>query len=390
MVACLALIIIYSSVIEHIYYETIASPSIDDYERLIKVYPDSVTCPCSRVSILYKDIIIENGDVHFHELCTSQVLLRAFQAGSYLEWNDVAFGQEFKTWSALFSQGVDLLCDSVKRYVAYSTERFFSSIMYAYQVVPQYRFEQDMNIILSNFRVTLPIGFGQSIDLSRVLIQGNALMTAFNSDWTLFMRNGSFVGSEPKSYKYESENKSCACYMENSCTMPVTLINESSSKPLVVNSPKGIVFGCNLFESVLSSSVMCLYSADCVTEYRTLVGHYGSIDEWNSWGQQMLFNQTSLSFKMNDTIETLARQLFIESWLMNVSYEKFFHACAPTYCTGQLFYRFNMAEICTNLLSIYGGLSGVLLFSIPKIVRMITAIYRFISGRINFRQNRLN
>jgi hypothetical protein len=45
-------------------------------------------------------------------------------------------------------------------------------------------------------------------------------------------------------------------------------------------------------------------------------------------------NSTSTRFNINDTIETLASEMFIESWTSNVSYERFFNSCAASYCTG--------------------------------------------------------
>lgn len=60
---------------------------------------------------------------------------------------------------------------------------------------------------------------------------------------------------------------------------------------------------------------------------------------------------------MNDTIETMAREMFIESWTYEVSYERFYNSCAPSHCTFVSRYRFDALELVTTFLSVFAGLS---------------------------------
>jgi hypothetical protein len=85
-------------------------------------------------------------------------------------------------------------------------------------------------------------------------------------------------------------------------------------------------------------------------------------------------NATSTRFNINDTIETLAYEMFIESWTSNVSYERFFNSCAPAYCTYKVYYRFDALELLTTFLSVYVGLSLGIHIMVPYAVKMIKKI----------------
>ncbi|CAF3699924.1 unnamed protein product [Rotaria sp. Silwood1] len=45
------------------------------------------------------------------------------------------------------------------------------------------------------------------------------------------------------------------------------------------------------------------------------------------------FSSSTSNFRINDTIETLVYRLFIDYWSSEISYERYYNACAPTHCT---------------------------------------------------------
>jgi hypothetical protein len=100
----------------------------------------------------------------------------------------------------------------------------------------------------------------------------------------------------------------------------VTFIDDVDKR--IVHSPDGIVFSCFFIETMLRSSLSCLYSIACVNECRRLARLFGTAEDWAS----------STRFAVNNTIETMAYSMFIESWTSNASYEMFFNACAPSHC----------------------------------------------------------
>ena len=139
-------------------------------------------------------------------------------------------------------------------------------------------------------------------------------------------------------------------------------------------SPPGIVFGCSLLESILQSSFSCWYSLTCVNESRRLMRIDSSVEYWMDKGYTMQLNSSSTHFSVNDTVETLAYALFIESWISEASYERFFNACAPSHCTGTYRYRFDALDVLTAFLSVYSGLTMLLRFVIPHCVSIASRV----------------
>jgi hypothetical protein len=86
-------------------------------------------------------------------------------------------------------------------------------------------------------------------------------------------------------------------------------------------------------------------------------------------------------FAVNDTVETLANELFTESWIRNVSYEQFCNSCAPNYCIYTYHYRFDALELLTTFMSVFAGLLLDLRFLVPRLVDTITKVrHRFRIG----------
>ncbi|CAF1152585.1 unnamed protein product [Adineta steineri] len=83
---------------------------------------------------------------------------------------------------------------------------------------------------------------------------------------------------------------------------------------------------------------------------------------------------TSQRFHMNNTIETMANEMFIESWSTNISYEIFFNSCAPIDCTYTYYYQFDALELLTTFLSVFAGLSLGLRFIVPHLMKLINKI----------------
>lgn len=91
-------------------------------------------------------------------------------------------------------------------------------------------------------------------------------------------------------------------------------------------------------------------------------------------GESIAFNSTLTRFNSSDIIETLVYEMFIESWISNVSYERFFNSCAPSYCTYTVYYRFDPFELLTTFLSIYVGLSLGIHILVPYLFKIMKKI----------------
>lgn len=75
LTSTVAAIILYTSCIERTKNEIRTLPSYVDYEELLILYPDSLQCPCTRISISYSAFVTKLDVQSFHPVCTSDLAL---------------------------------------------------------------------------------------------------------------------------------------------------------------------------------------------------------------------------------------------------------------------------------------------------------------------------
>ncbi|CAF3893939.1 unnamed protein product [Rotaria sp. Silwood1] len=69
------------------------------------------------------------------------------------------------------------------------------------------------------------------------------------------------------------------------------------------------------------------------------------------FGIPIRFDPALTRFAVDDTIETLAYNMFIETWINDTSYERYFDACVPKECIYAYHYQFDALEILTTFLN---------------------------------------
>ncbi len=245
------------------------------------------------------------------------------------------------------------------------------------QIMSRIQFNNEINVTLNRFQENTPIDFARTLNLIRTTVQGNALIAVFSTNWKLIVAtegqgtNASFR-SIPVTYVDTQQNTSCSCATSQACIIPAQLFTDSNA---LYYTFKGLRLGCYSLETVLRSSLSCFYSAACIYNFRLAlpVGSPYMMLYQNISGIIEL-NSALTRFNINDTIETLAYEMFIESWTSNVSYERFFNSCAASYCTYKVYYRFDALELLTTFLSVYVGLSLGIHFMVPYLVKMIKKI----------------
>jgi hypothetical protein len=72
--SCLTLLLFYTAVKEQTITKTYAQPSFMDYEHLRNLYFDDISCPCTRISIPYKEFVTTLRVDTFHQACSTSVI----------------------------------------------------------------------------------------------------------------------------------------------------------------------------------------------------------------------------------------------------------------------------------------------------------------------------
>jgi hypothetical protein len=133
----------------------------------------------------------------------------------------------------------------------------------------------------------------------------------------------------------------------------------------------GFVWHCSSMDSILQSSLECLYSnTNCLTDILLHYINYTAI----AVPVPPLNVSNLIRTSSNSTVITLADNLFVEEWITSISHENYFHTCAPSVCQYTYIDRANHLYVVTMFLAVYGGL-------ILSLRLLITLIFKLILRR---------
>jgi hypothetical protein len=135
-----------------------------------------------------------------------------------------------------------------------------------------------------------------------------------------------------------------------------TLLNSS------IANVNGFMVGCYAVESLLQSTLECLFDQVCVNNLLKF------FPKTNTSDINILFvNQTRFSPKT--LIETLVNELFIEQWLTTSSFSAYYNQCIPIACTYTFVQSNSIIYGLTTLIGLYGGLTAILRFCVPHAIQ---------------------
>ena len=75
-------------------------------------------------------------------------------------------------------------------------------------------------------------------------------------------------------------------------------------------------------------------------------------------------------YKINTTVGEIVAKLFMEEWSTKIYYDRYFTQCAPNICSYSYVDNANPLYVITTLLGLYGGLTVVLSWWSPQLVKV--------------------
>ncbi len=211
----------------------------------------------------------------------------------------------------------------------------------------------------------------QLLQVVRTTIQSNVLQTAI--PMSALMRKDSEFGVyvlRRDEIFFDARPPYCYCTSDHNCSMPSAFYNIERGIQTEIHTEKywtplaevsGVFAGCLPVESLLKSTLECLFDSSCLKTIRTF------IPSSNITGVYAL-NTSQTQLVPNTSIEILINKLFIEKCSMEPSFSNYYAQCAPILCASTLSKGKNPLYILTKLLGLYGGLTAVLRFCISLIV----------------------
>lgn len=137
----------------------------------------------------------------------------------------------------------------------------------------------------------------------------------------------------------------------------------------------GSLTGCFTTDSLLLSSLECYYTDVCLTiqyYYIDVAMSLLNLTNEDVHARTLVYNSTSSRFPPNTSLSTIVEAMLIERWNTSSSFDSYYEACAPSYCSYSLITHTNSPiAIVITILSSIGGLTLALRLITPLLVRVV-------------------
>jgi hypothetical protein len=264
----------------------------------------------------------------------------------------------FQSLAFFHFQAVQIMCEIATQTINDELTLVLNSNFISLEIIEFDLFEMKINATLSNLLFnTIPSNFLHSLQLIRSMYSGNGLVSSLSTNWYPVILNETFSGMiymQTQEYNLSS----CNCATLPTCMEPMTLELDSRPNWIV----PGMMLGCLPLESMLQSTLECIYDQICLNVITETIPTESIPPLFASRTRFQPINTTKL--------ESIAAELFIEDWRVNISYEKYFNSCQPKTCSYTLSKRFNILYFISIVATIYSGLCILLKLIIPIVFKV--------------------
>lgn len=255
------------------------------------------------------------------------------------------------------------LCRLSMESINNSINEFLTSLLVTVELLSKINFQNRLENLIEQRKTTAHILFSHLITSTENMFHGNAIVSTYgtNFKYTILMDGSRYVYAYTEPIVYGDY---CSCALSPNCTTQGFFSDGNSSR---TNPIKGIRIGCTPSQSFLVSTLECFYDQSCLD----------LIQQYTNYGSSLtpLSRKNHSHFSENTTVRELVNDLFIEHWSTEISYPSYYQQCWPSICTYTSIEKFNVFHTITLILGIQGGLTIVLKWICPKLVRIASKMY---------------
>ncbi|CAF1534854.1 unnamed protein product [Adineta steineri] len=366
--------------------KTIESPSLEIFARLRKEYPLTLDCPCSRTSFEYKQFF-SDIEVEYHEICSSEFTTPRWIQLQFNESSmDVIFINDVRFQSQMHFQLLSTLCRVAKQTIEDNTQSFYRTKLITPKVNDNFSFQIESNLILEQFRRTVPESYQRTLQLIEANTEINQLIVPLNSIFRSRMdvHNKEVFRLEPEVNARHDRpvctfTEKCECFFlfPGECVLETVVVEEDFSRKTI----PGMRLTVSPIRSVLISTLECFYNETCLSEITRKINSLVSPTNFST----LRLSSLVMNESQNDTIDMLAKKLFIQSWSNQTSsYESYFNQCHPLSCQYSYLSRYNIIDAVTRIIGTLSTLNFPLALLVPYLIKLSSYIWAKIKSR---RQN---
>jgi len=305
--------------------QQIMKPSLSTYENLVNDYPNSLQCPCSRISIEYQSFLTIVP--RMHQICSSEFVLDDWIDYIYSTIDPLTLNYtDFRRTATGQYQLLASLCELSQQVVDDGLSNLATSNFIDSQLLSSNLLNARIQTIVKDFQTTIPNAFLNSLSFIRQTTGANMLMNMFMTNWNFQYQ--SVLPILFVFYTTSLDYQECNCGISSKC----------------VQSSQGMMAGCYPLEALLQSTFQCFYNQTCIDSNNTFQALNSSSNE-------------SSHYSINTTIESILNKLMVEDYLTNISYENYFSQCKPLWCSYSYVSHRDTIEVTSTLIALYGGLA---------------------------------
>ncbi|CAF1155959.1 unnamed protein product [Adineta ricciae] len=355
-ISSLVILLLYTSLATVTEVATVPTPTLDQYNDLYDKYSETLSCPCSQISIPNKQLMTINYTLH--QVCSSSFISNDWiDQYEQFSLNSQYFFFDFRYMITFTFESLATLCKLIRQTISSGLTRFYTGQYVTTDVTSMKVFETQMTVLFDQFKSSLVARFLSSLHIIRNITQANFLVT------TLPL-NGYLVASySDMGYAtYTMHIGACACAEQATCTIPAAIVG-TYAQPLYFID--GVSIGCYMLEGLLQSSFKCFYDQACVQQVFTYFNPDYPINI-------TLLNASAVSrFPINTTIGELLNEFMVERWTVLPEFANYFNECRPEKCTYIEKTKHNLIYIITTVIGLVGGLATALKLIIPVAVKLV-------------------
>ncbi|CAF4248766.1 unnamed protein product, partial [Rotaria sordida] len=284
------------------------------YNKLKKEYQDKLKCSCSVIASKYKQFV--QIEAIFHQICTSSFTSDQWRINittGLVPDLTVYEQRDYRRFLSAHLQYLQGLCQFSIQSVNNSIEQFLTSLFITSELLSEKDFHARLHLLIEQSKSSAPKTSTHLFFLIRSINHGNAMVPTYGTNFEYI--STWFWNDDYYPYIYNQTN----------------FIERNSSRISI----KSLKMGCTPSESLRSSTLECFY----------------------------------------DQSSELIIDLCVEQWATVINYSSYYKQCLPLLCSYTYIQKFNILYIITILLGLQAGLTIVLEWISPKLVRIITKLH---------------
>ncbi|CAF1191426.1 unnamed protein product [Adineta steineri] len=298
-------------------------PSQSQYENLYASDLNGFQCPCSRISVSYKEFITINST--FHQVCTSDFVKDAWL--NFLYGGDggglwfLQSRYDIRVRGVAYFQLLSLLCSISQTTIKNAVNQFVEETFVSAQAISQSSFFVQTNATIRQFKTSTTSEFSRTLQLIRDITHGNTFISSFRLNWRWLVVGKSDNSTVPIGAISPTNN--CSCGTRSDCVQPggIYMLGYNYGLYGGISTPNTQMFampgfnvGCSSVETLLRSTFECLYNQTCIDQLQMFATTiFPTIPNATDYITAM--SSTFVSrFQPNTTIVDIINELFIEQW----------------------------------------------------------------------------